>query len=147
MYHRYHGWSRRYAFAHAYHQPSYESRKHSSYRSHGGFGVRRPLRYLGYHLDLDDEQMRRVAAILDRLKNEREQAKLDESRTVSELAALVVKEGVSIDDLKAALAPRVASAERLQLVVARAVQEITEVLELEQREEFAYLLSNRSIVL
>lgn len=147
MYHRCHGWSRRYAFAHAYHQPSYESRKHSSYRSHGGFGVRRPLRYLGYHLDLDDEQMRRVAAILDRLKNEREQATLDESRTVSELAALVTKEGVSIDDLKSALAPRVASAERLQLVVARAVQEITEVLELEQREEFAYLLSNRSIVL
>ncbi len=97
--------------------------------------------------DLDDEQMRRVAAILDRLKNEREQAKLDESRTVSELAALVTTEGVSIDDLKSALAPRVASAERLQLVVARAVQEITEVLELEQREEFAYLLSNRSIVL
>lgn len=147
MYHRYAGWSRRYAYAHACYQPFYASRNYGKHRSHGGFGVRRPLRYLGYQLDLDDEQMRRVAVILDRLKTEREQAKLDESRTVSELAELVVKVGVSIDELKSALSPRVASAERMQLVVARAVQEIAEVLEREQREEFAYLLSNRSIVM
>ena len=68
------------------------------------------MRYLGYQLDLDDEQMRRVAVILDRLKTEREQAKLDESRTVSELAELVVKDGVSIDELKSALSPRAAMA-------------------------------------
>ena len=35
-----------------------ETRRHRS----GGFGVRRPLRYLSHHLDLDDVQRRKFAA-------------------------------------------------------------------------------------
>ena len=145
MFHNCRGWQRGYAYAYASAaaKPYYETRRH-----HGSsFGVRRPLRYLAYQLDLTDDQTRRIAVILDRLKTEQEQVRLDESRTISALAELIVREGVSIDELTDALQPRVASAERMRLVTARAVQEVQALLTREQREEFAYLLSNRAIVL
>ncbi len=138
----------RYAYAHAAaHRNSHESRRRRGHHGGGSFGVRRPLRWLGYQLDLDDGQMRRIAAILDRLKTEREQASLDEARTVTEIASLVTRADVSVDELKDALAPRVASAERLQLAVARAVQEIVAELDQDQREDFAYLLNAKGFTL
>ena len=124
-------------------QHTYESRRHGR----GNFGVRRPLRYLTYQLDLDEAQTRKVAAILDQLKHEREQAKLDESRTVSNMAELVTNPDLSVDMLKEALAPRVDAAERLQAAVARAIQQMAVVLDPDQREEFAYLLTSKAIVL
>lgn len=156
MFHSF-GCRQRYAYAftggsvRSCHTPSrksfYESR-HAKRGAHGGgFGVRRPLRYLGYKLDLDDDQMRRIAAIMDVLKLEREQANLDEARTVTEVASLVTKEGLSMEDLQAALAPRVSSSEKLNLAVARAIQDIVEMLDVEQREEFAYLLNSKSFTL
>jgi len=144
MYHHCNWWSRRYAYAHAASHGStsyYESRRHRR----SGFGVRRPLRYLGYQLDLDDEQMRKVAAILDALKVEREQGSLDEKKTISELANIVTKGDVSIDELRDVLKPRIDSAGRLQLAVARAVLEMVDVLDEDQREEFAYLLRNGTV--
>jgi len=96
---------------------------------------------------MDDGQVRRIAAILDRLKTEREQAKLDEARTVTKLAALVTNPEVGVDMFKEALAPRVESAERLQLAIARAVQDIVTELDAEQREDFAYLLNSKAFVL
>ena len=147
-------WSRRYA--HAFHKealhkeaceeaqpekPCYESRQHRR----GNFGVRRPLRYLSYQLDLDEQQRRSVAAVLDGLKLEREQGKLDEKRTVTELAALVTREELSVDELRRTLAPRVQSAENLQIVIAKAVQEIVAILDVDQREEFAHLLRSGAV--
>ena len=140
MYHHCNRWYRRYAYASAFsehaEQPFYESRNHRR----GSFGVRRPLRYLSYQLDLDEQQRRRIAAVLDRLKMEREQGKLDEKKTVSELASLVTNESVSVDELRKTLEPRVKSTENLQIAIAKAVQEIVAVLDPDQREEFAYLL-------
>lgn len=134
--------------------PSYcETREHrsqggrASFR-HGGrasFGVRRPLRYLGYHLDLDESQMRRVAAILNGLKTEREQAELDERRTVAAVADLMTGEAPLPEELKAALAPRLDSAERLQREVQRAIQALYEALDADQRELFADLLRSGTI--
>ena len=43
-----------------------------------GFGVRRPLRYLAFKLDLSEAQMADLAVILDELKIERAQAALAE---------------------------------------------------------------------
>ncbi len=146
MYHHCNWWSRRYAYAYA---ASHASKSYYASRRHhrGGFGVRRPLRYLGYQLDLDDDQMRKVAAILDTLKVEREQGSLDEKKTISELANIVTEGEVSIDELREVLKPRIESAGRLQLAVARAVLEMVEVLDEDQREEFAYLLRNGTVVL
>ncbi len=89
--------------------------------------------------------MRKVAAILDALKVEREQGSLDEKKTISELANIVTKGEVSIDELRDVLKPRIDSAGRLQLAVARAVLEMVEVLDEDQREEFAYLLRNGTV--
>jgi hypothetical protein len=121
-------------------QPSYqESRHHSGHRG-GSFGARRPLRYLSYRLDLDESQQRTLAAILERLKIDREQAKLDEQKTVSEVATMVTGETISVDGFQQALAPRVDSARNLQIAIAKAMQELTDLLDVDQREELAHLL-------
>ena len=49
----------------------------------GPFGVRRPLRFLAYKLDLDEAQTAELAAILDDLKTERAQAAVDQRRMSS----------------------------------------------------------------
>ena len=145
-------WGRHYAYA-AYHQDPAPKHRQSFYESRhygrrSGFGVRRPLRYLAYQLDLDEGQMRRVAAVLDALKTEREQAKLDQARTLTGVADLVNKaDALSMDELLESLAPRVSSAERLQTAVARAVHDIVEVLDADQRAEFAYLLNSKTFTL
>ena len=142
MYHACNRWSKRYAYAMAQAEhPFFESRQHRG----GSFGVRRPLRYLSYQLDLDDSQRRRIAAALDRLKIEREQGRLDKKKTVSDLADLVTRDGVSVDELRTALAPRIESAENLQIAIAQAVQEIAAVLDPDQREEFAHLIRSDAL--
>src|SRR5262249_25166273 len=52
----------------------------------GGFGVRRPLRFLAHKLDLDERQVAELARILDELKTERAQAEVDRRRTVAAFA-------------------------------------------------------------
>src|SRR5262245_8462388 len=44
----------------------------------GGFGVRRPLRFLAHKLELDEQQVVQLARILDELKTERAQAAVDD---------------------------------------------------------------------
>ena len=133
-----------YAAGPAEEQPSsratrWETRRHR--RGAGGsFGAGRPLRYLSYQLDLDERQQRSVAAILDRLKLDREQAKLDEQKTISTMAGLVTGEQVSVDGFQQALAPRVESARNLQVAIAKAMQELADILDSDQREELAHLL-------
>ena len=127
----------------------YAHREHRGRRGHrsGNFGVRRPLRYLSYQLDLDESQRRQVAAALDSVKIEREQMALDEKKMVSELADLVHDGGsadaeakLSTDTLKETLSVRVRSNEQLQKRIAKALKQIVEVLDPDQRQEFAYLI-------
>lgn len=118
---------------------AYEHRGHSGRRS-SGFGARRPLRYLSYQLDLDESQRRKLAAALDKLKVAQEQAALDEKKTLGSLADLLTRADSSIDSIRAALAPRVQSAEQLQAISAAALEEIVVMLDPDQREEFSYLL-------
>ncbi len=105
-----------------------------------GFGVRRPLRYLAFKLDLSEAQMAELAAILDELKIERAQAALDARRSTSALADAV--SSGTFDETKAAEAgaSRVKSAERLRDAVARALKRIHAILDGEQRNKLAYLL-------
>ena len=139
-----HKWSRGYAYAHGYHRgkqhadhrPYYETRGHRR----GGFGVRRPLRYLSYHLDLDESQQRAIAASFERLKLEREQAKLDRKKSDAALADAFEHKDASVDDLRQVLAPRAQIDTNMQAVIAKELFEISAVLEDAQREEFAHLL-------
>ena len=106
----------------------------------GNFGVRRPLRFLAYKLDLDEKQVAELARILDVLKTERAQAEVDRRRTVSALADAVA--GETFDEGKAneGAKLRVTSAERLRDAVMKALQQIHAILDAEQRAKLAYLI-------
>ncbi len=106
----------------------------------GGWGVRRPLRFLAHKLDLDQKQIAELARILDELKIERAQAEVDDRRARAELADAML--GASFDAEKAGAAGerRVQSAARLRDALMRALAAIHAVLGPEQRERFAYLI-------
>lgn len=124
---------------------------HTRGHRHGGanFGVRRPLRYLSHHLDLDESQTRRMASVLNQLKTEREQAELDEKRTVTALAGLMdkAKERPTLDEVRGVLAPRLRSAEKLSEETAKAVVTICDFLDDDQRDQFVNLLLSGALSL
>lgn len=113
----------------------------------GSFGVRRPLRFLAFKLELDDRQVTELASILDELKTERAQTAVDHRRTTSALADAVAAESFDENKAKEATGERVKSAERVQAAVARALGRIHAVLEPEQRAKLAYLLRTGALAI
>ena len=113
----------------------------------GGFGVRRPLRFLAYKLDLDDRQVPELARILDDLKTERAQAEVDRRRSLAAFADAVG--GAAFDEARASEAGklRVTSAERLRDAVTAALQKIHALLDDEQRAKLAYLIRTGTLVI
>jgi Spy/CpxP family protein refolding chaperone len=113
----------------------------------GAFGVRRPLRYLAFKLDLDERQVAALAKILSELKTERAQAEVDSRRTSAALADAVA--GESFDEARAREAGglRVASAERLRDAVVAALGKIHATLDPEQRERLAYLIRTGTLAI
>ena len=106
----------------------------------GAFGVRRPLRYLAFKLDLDERQVAELANILSELKTERAQAEVDSRRTLSAFADAVAGEQFDENRAKEGGTLRVGSAERLRDAVIRALGKIHATLAAEQRERLAYLI-------
>ena len=106
----------------------------------GAFGVRRPLRFLAYKLELSDAQVTQLARILNDLKTERAQAEVDGRRTLAAFADAIAGEG--FDEQKAAEAAtlRVRSAERLREAVVTALRQMHGLLNGEQRGRLAYLI-------
>src|SRR6516164_6861501 len=106
----------------------------------GGWGVRRPLRFLAHKLDLDEKQIAELARILDELKIERAQAEVDDRRARAEFADAI--QGTTFDTGKAGAAGerRVQSAAKLRDALTRTLAAIHAVLSPEQRERFAYLV-------
>ena len=113
----------------------------------GSFGVRRPLRFLAYKLELDERQVGELARVLDELKTERAQAEVDRRRTMSAFADAVA--GAAFDDVKAkdGAELRVASATRLRDAVTKALGRIHALLDNEQREQLAYLIRTGTLQL
>ena len=106
----------------------------------GSFGVRRPLRFLAYKLELEEAQVAELATILAELKTERAQASVDERRSTSALADIVAAETFDEAKTRAATGDRVKSAERVEAAVAKALGRIHGLLQPEQRAKLAYLL-------
>lgn len=106
----------------------------------GAFGVRRPLRFLAYKLELDERQVAELARILDELKTERAQAEVDRRRSLSGFADAVG--GTTFDAARAndAAALRVATAERLKVAVTGALAKLHALLDDDQRGRLAYLI-------
>jgi len=113
----------------------------------GHFGVRRPLRFLAYKLELDERQVAELARILDTLKTERAQAEVDRRRTVSAFADALA--GEAFDSAKAGEGARlrVSSAERLRDAVVTALQQIHGILDGEQRAKLAYLIRTGTLAI
>ena len=113
----------------------------------GAFGVRRPLRFLAYKLELDERQVGELARILDELKTERAQAEVDRRRTMSAFADAVG--GETFDEAKAKDGAdlRVSSAQRLRDAVTKALGKIHALLDKEQRDHLAYLIRTGTLQL
>lgn len=106
----------------------------------GPFGVRRPLRFLAYKLELDDKQVAELARILDELKTERAQGEVDRRRTVSAFADAVTGETFDVGKAGEGAKLRVESATRLRDAVMKALREIHAMLDPEKRAKLAYLI-------
>jgi Spy/CpxP family protein refolding chaperone len=106
----------------------------------GGWGVRRPLRFLAHKLDLDQKQIAELARILDELKIERAQAAVDDRRAQAEFADAILSATFDASKAGAAGERRVQSAAKLRDAVTRTLAAIHAMLSPEQRERFAYLV-------
>lgn len=104
------------------------------------FGVRRPLRYLAFKLELDEQQVAAIARILDELKTERAQAAVDDRRTLADFADAIGGETFDAARAAAGADRRVATAARLKDAVSRALTQIHAVLKPDQRTRLAYLI-------
>ena len=109
-----------------------------------GLGVRRPLRFLAWRLDLSEEQTSALARILERLKLERAQSALDLRRAAAALADAFEGEFARAA-ADAAGEQRAAATRRVQDAVAKALEELHALLEPEQRSELAELIRTGGI--
>ena len=105
--------------------------------SSAGLGVRRPLRFLAFKLDLDDAQTAQLARILERLKLERAQAALDLRRAAADLADALEATEFTREKVDSAGELRNAAARRVETAVATALQELHALLEPDQRARLA----------
>jgi len=106
----------------------------------GGFGVRRPLRFLAHKLELNESQLEAFARALDTLKTERAQAAVDQRRRVSTLAEALESAAVDETKLREAGEQQEKSGAQVRAAVERALREMHAVLDGEQRKRLAYLL-------
>jgi Spy/CpxP family protein refolding chaperone len=109
----------------------------------GGFGVRRPLRFLAFKLGLAEPQV----VQLDELKTERAQHAVDERRRLSALAEAVGSESFAEAKAEEAASLKSASTQRLEAAVVKAVRQLHELLDPAQRERLAYLIRTGTLVL
>lgn len=112
-----------------------------------GFGARRPLRFLAMRLGLDDAQAAKLAKILERLRVEREQGAVDARRAAGVLADALESAALDAERVAEATRLRVEATRRVQESVARALAELHELLDAEQREELAALIRGGAIQL
>jgi Spy/CpxP family protein refolding chaperone len=112
-----------------------------------GLGVRRPLRFLAYKLELDEKQVGELAKILADLKTERAQAEVDGRRTLASFADALGREQFDEPSAQQAAQLRVASAERLREAVVQALKRLHAMLDPEQRERLAYLIRTGTLTL
>ena len=119
------------------------------YSWHSGpmFGIRRPLRHLTWKLDLDEDQVREMADILARLKTARAQARVDREGSVNDMAQAFGSEGFDEEKAADAIERRKASVGEQEDGVLEALRRIHEILDADQRAEFAYQLRSGSLEL
>lgn len=113
----------------------------------GVLGVRRPLRFLAYKLDLTETQVSDFAAILDRLKTERAQAAVDARRRISALAEAVEGASFDVDRVASVGEEQQRSEARVRDAVAEALKRMHAALDEDQRKRLAYLLRTGALMI
>lgn len=111
------------------------------------FGVRRPLRFLSWKLDLEEKQVAEVAKVLADIKTERAQAEVDARRAAAMLADLAA--AAEFDEAKAKEISdhKVRSAERIRDAQVKTLARLHAILDPEQRERLAYLIRTGTLQL
>jgi len=113
----------------------------------GAFGVRRPLRFLAYKLQLEDAQVGELAKILDDIKTERAQAAVDFRRTLSAFADAISSDGFDRAKADSAAKLRLESADRVRGAVVTALGRLHELLNPDQRKRLAYLIRTGTLTI
>lgn len=113
----------------------------------GGFGVRRPLRFLAWKLELTEPQLARFAEVINELKTERAQTAVDDRRALTLLAEAAIGDEFNASKAAEATKLRTESAQRLQQRVAESLAQMHAVLDAEQRARLAYLLRTGTLVM
>lgn len=113
----------------------------------GGFGVRRPIRFLSERLDLSEKQVSELARIVEQIRIERAQAAVDLRRAAGELAAALESGDFTMDAAESAGQRRVEAAKSVQNVVSRSLKLLHEMLDEDQRGELASLIRTGAIKL
>ena len=104
------------------------------------FGVRRPLRFLAWKLELNEKQTTELAKVLADLKTERAQADVEGRRAASALADLASAPEFEVAKAKEAADLKVKSAERVSGALVAALARLHALLDPDQRERLAYLV-------
>jgi Spy/CpxP family protein refolding chaperone len=113
----------------------------------GSFGVRRPLRFMAWKLELNEAQVEQLASILADLKTERAQAAVDHRRSVGLFADVLDGDAFDGDKATRGAESRVQTAEKLKAAVLVALQRTHAMLEPEQRKALAYLLRSGQLTI
>ncbi len=110
-----------------------------------GLGVRRPLRFLTWKLDLTNDQVAAIARTLERLKIERAQAEVEQRRSAAALADAVAADAFDAAAASVATEHRANANRSVQAAVAKALGELHAALEPDQRKRLAMLIRTRAI--
>ncbi|HTW94063.1 MAG TPA: Spy/CpxP family protein refolding chaperone [Tepidisphaeraceae bacterium] len=113
----------------------------------GGFGVRRPLRFLAHKLELSEEQVVKLARILAELKTERAQAAVDNRRRLTELADALAADQFDAAKVAGVGDKRAETRARLAAAITAALEQIHALLTPEQRGRLAHLIRSGVIAL
>ena len=111
------------------------------------FGVRRPLRFLAWRLQLEEPQLAEIAAALNELKTERAQAAVDDRRVQTAYAEALESESFGATAAGQAAERRTASRRTVEEAVVRFLTRAHAVLQPEQRAKLAYLIRTGALSL
>ncbi|HEY3202074.1 MAG TPA: Spy/CpxP family protein refolding chaperone [Thermoanaerobaculia bacterium] len=136
------GWHRGWEYAAGEEEPG-----HLGFGGGGAFGVRRPLRFLAYKLQLEEAQVAELARILDEIKTERAQAAVDHRRALSAFADAISGDVFDAAKASAGAKLRLESADRLRDAVMKALEQLHRLLDPQQRTRLAYLIRTGTLTI
>ncbi len=102
---------------------------------------------MAHKLELTDDQVEKLAVILNDLKTERAQAAVDYRRTVNAMAEALASPTFDEPKAKAAGEERVKSADHVRNAVQDALRRVHAILDDEQRQRLAYLMRTGALTI